>query len=423
MTMSDRGGQTLKTGKIGRVNCVRQQILMPGENMDIRIKGKVKLESLRERDTLRINAHLATFMTPLRWLFPNFPDYLKEGPDSATSIPTVSRRDWAQYGIGHEDATARAMYAHWENSVLRIYNEWYKWPEDADATVWDADGNKAVPMSAPFSRIRDTIDPADSDDYTLASATNFDVRDLAQTQGKFKSAMKRDVLSFNRYMELVQEAWGGDASREVDQVPMLIDMQEVGVNPREIPATDGASLGQWQSFFDFEVDHSIDGVTAPEHCILTYMLLVRFPPIIEGIHPLARDAAHSWAEFVGDPDILAHSKPDQVESRDIHLGGASSALGYLPAGWQWRAGHDVVGNRVDVLDSFPYMNSPTTTAHCRDATRVKDAFRSATLGDYVVDLYFTENSRNRINTSMESYFVGMQGGGNDAEFPKSGKML
>lgn len=420
---SERGGQTLKTGKIGRVNCLRQQIMMPGEVINSRIKGRVKLEALRERDSLRINAHLATFLTPLRWLWPEFPDFLKEGPDTAITIPTVSRRDWAQYGIGHENPTQRAMYAHFEQSVLRVYNEWYKWPEDGDATSWDADGNKAVPLSATFSRLRDKITPDDSDDYIQAAATDFDIRDLSTLQGRFRSAIKRDVLSFNRYMELVGEMYGGDASREVDQVPMMIDSTEVGVNPREIPATDGASLGQWQSYFDFDVDHYIRGITAPEHCVLTYMLVVRFPPIIEGIHPLARDQSHSWAEFVGDPDILARSPPDEVEGRDLHLEGPASALGFLPAGWQWRAGFDVIGNRIDVRDSFPYMNSPTSTAHCRDATRIKDAFRSQSLGDYVVDVYFTESSRSRINTAMESYFSGFTESRNDAEFPKGGKQL
>jgi len=52
--MYDRGGQTLKTGKIGRVNCIRQQMCLPGETIDISMKGSVKLESLRERDSMRI---------------------------------------------------------------------------------------------------------------------------------------------------------------------------------------------------------------------------------------------------------------------------------------------------------------------------------------------------------------------------------
>jgi len=422
-TTNNRGGQTLKTGKIGRVNCVRQQLMMPGENIRSRIKGKVKLEALRERDTLRINAHLGVFLTPLRWLQSNWTDIVREGPDTAEAISTVNISDFAAYGVGSYIPTpALAFPEFWKNSVLRCYNEWYKWPEDADATAWASDGNVAVPLSHTWSRLRDQVTPDDTDDYELASATEFDVRDLAETQGRFRSAMKRDVLSYNRYMELVKELWGADASREVDQVPMLIDSVEVGVNPKEIPATDGASLGQWQSYFDFEVDHMIDGITAPEHCVLTYMLLVRFPSIIEGVHPMTV-TDNEWATLVGDPEILSQTAPVSVRRKDLTMTSSTTALGNLPAGWQWRAGHDVIGNRVDTRDSFPYMIEPTTTAQCRDATRIQDAFRSQSLGDYVVDLYFTETSKSRLNSSMESYYSGMTDSRSDAEFPKGGKNL
>ena len=75
MSRCKRGGNTFKTGKIGRINCLRQQLMMPGEKMNIGISGTVKLEALRERDVMRINAHLATFATPLRWVWTDFPQY------------------------------------------------------------------------------------------------------------------------------------------------------------------------------------------------------------------------------------------------------------------------------------------------------------------------------------------------------------
>jgi len=422
-TRNARGGQTLKTGKIGRVNCVRQQLMMPGENIRSRIKGKVKLEALRERDTLRINAHLGVFLTPLRWLSSNWPTILQEGPDTAETLPTITTNNFAAYGVGSASTITPIDFPRfWQDSCLRVYNEWYKWPEDADATTWSSDGNVAVPLSHTWSRLRDQVTPDDTSDYEVASATEFDVRDLAEVQGRFRSAMKRDVLSYNRYMELVKEAWGADGSREVDQVPMLIDSVEVGVNPREIPATDGASLGQWQSYFDFEVDHMVDGITAPEHCVLTYMLLVRFPPIIEGVHPMTV-TDNDWQTLVGDTDILAQTAPVSVRRKDVTLTSSTTALGSLPAGWQWRSGHDVIGSRVDLRDSFPYMLEPTTTAQCRDATRIQDAFRSQSLGDYVIDLYVSEDSKSRLNSSMESYYSGMTGSRSDAEFPKGGKQL
>jgi len=417
----DRGGQTLKTGKIGRVNCVRQQILLPGETANVSMNGSVKLESLRERDSLRINAHLGIFMTPIRWLWDGWPDYLKEGPSGATAPPTVNLNSLSKYGIG-ATGTQSEVPRFWQDSVLRVYNEWYKWPEDADATTWNDDGNIAVPLQHVWNRARYDATPGNAGDYELASGSDFDVRDLAALQARFRSAIERDVLSYNRYMELVSEMYNADGSREVDQVPMMVDQVEVGVRPREMAATDGASLGQWQSIFDFEIDHQLKNVVCPEHCVLTYMLTVRFAPIIESRAPLSR-IPDTWQEMVGDPEMLQAMQPVELQIGDIALGNSSTSLGFVPAGWHWRSGHDVVGQRVDVRDSFPYMETPTSQANAKDATRIKPAFRSQSLGDYMVDLYISERTRSPIQGALESYFSGMTGSGSKAEFPKQGKML
>jgi hypothetical protein len=431
MSRAKRGGLTLKTGKIGRWNCLRQQILMPGEKMDISIQGSVRLETLRERDVMRINAMIVSFIQPLRWLFSDFPQYLKEGPDTSVTPPTItSETNWDKYGIGSYKASgAGTMYQFYRDAVLRCYNEWMKHPEDADITSWNNSGGKAVPLSKPWSRARYDMTPDAAADYTIdVSGSTMDVRDLAEVEAKFRGAMKRDNLSFNRWIELINEVYKGDGSREVDQVPIMLDQAEVGVNPREMPATDGASLGQWQSMFDFNIDHQIPGVVAPEHSIVSHFLCVRFAPVIEGCMPLAADNL-DWHELTGDPEFLTAAQPVPVEIRDFTQSTSSTQVGYLPAGWQWRCDHDVIGKAIDIRDSFPYMLNPSTQAECKDATRVKDAFRSQALDDYVVDVYFREDSRQPIGTSLESYFSGMlddvkpgQSNTND-EFPKGGKSL
>lgn len=421
--MDNRGGQILKTGKIGRVNCIRQQLLMPGESIDISMRGTVRLESLRERDSLRINAHLGIFMTPVRWLDDNWTDIIKEGPETDKSISYHQTDDMSRLGIGsyHGDGTVKVP-SFFLNSYLRVYNEWYKWPEDDDITSVHTDGAIAVPLQHAWNRCRYSASPEHTEDYEVGSGTEFDVRELAEVQGRFRAAMERDVLSYNRYMELIREMYNADGSREVDQVPFKVDEVEIGVDPRELPATDASGLGQWQSLYDFGIDHQVKNVTCPEHCVVTYMLTLRFAPIIEGRHPLANDRL-SWAELVADPDILGSMPPQEVLIADIADFDSSTSLGYLPAGWQWRSGSDVVGRRVDAANSFPYMLVPTSQANAKDATRIRDAFRSASLGDYMADIFVRESSRNALGSALESYYSGMGGHGSKAEFPKQGKML
>jgi hypothetical protein len=418
-----RGGVVIKTGKIGRVNVLRQQIIAPGERIDTRITGRCMLEDLRERETLRINAHIATFITPIRWLDTNWVNYVKEGPDTATSLTTETTNNLGKFGIGSQAAAGTVTFpSFFKKAALRVYNEWYKWPEDADVTTWNEDGEIAVPLQHTWSRARYDATPDDTGDYTVGSATNFDVRDLANIQARFRSAMERDVLSYNRYIEIHKEMFDADGTREADQVPIMVDQQSLSVNPRELPAQDAAGLGEWSSIYDFNIDHSIRGISAPEHCVLTYVLVNRFTPIIESRNPHA-NGHFDWATMVCDPEILRNSKPVDVQLRDVSTDAATTSLGYLHAGWQWRSQWDVVGKRIDLANSFPMMDTPTSQANAKDATRIKDAFRSSSLGDYTVDLEFTERSRNMLGSSLESYFSGMTGAGSDATFPKQGKML
>jgi hypothetical protein len=433
MSKVNRGGLTLTTGKIGRVKCLRQQLLMPGEMMDVDINGSVRLESLRERDVMRINAHLGVFMTPLRWLWSDYPDYVKEGPDTAKFAPSfsVDDDDWSKYGAGSFSTLATGpMKAFFADNYLRVYNEWYKYPESADITdrQIDQNGEKAVPLSKAWTRTRFQHNVDDIDDYAVSAVTGFTVQELARAQARFKSAVKRDITSFNRWMELVDQMWkGSDPSREIDQVPIMLDQAEVGVSPRDLPATDGASLGQWQSLYDFNVNHSLRGIVAPEHCIVSYFLTVRFPSITETVHPLATTHTN-WFEEVADPEYLAAEELQEVLARDILATSSVNSLGYLPAGWQWRTDHDVIGKQIYDRNSFPFMEPPTTSAETKDATRIKSAFRSQSLGDYLVDVYFKERSRQPIGTSMDSYFSGMLDetrniGNTSDEFPMGGKML
>lgn len=421
-----RGGHTLKTGKIGRTNVLRQQMLAPGETMNVNIAGQVKLESLRERDSLRIHAHLGCFMTPVRWLWSGWPDMIKEGPEGATRPPTTDINSLSPYGIGGGYvSTALPVQKYWLDAPLRVYNEWYKHPEAADATAWEDDGLPAVPLSNSWSRCRWQDGPMDSnEEYLSTVGDNFSVQDLARMQGQFKSAMQRDVFSYRRYMELLDMMYGADGSREVDQVPIMVDQIEVGVNPREVPATDGPSLGQWQSIFDFGVSHGIKGISFPEHVIVTYVLTVRFASITERKHPLCSPGL-SWQSLVLDQDMLSQGGQVVARANDFFLTNDTTEFGYLAFGWQWREGFDVIGERIDARDTFPYMKVPTTSLEAKDATRINPAFRSQALGDYVADLYFTEDVFSPIHGATETLYAGANEHfkGSNADYPFGGKML
>ena len=380
-----RGGFVMRSGEIGYPMILRQQILMPGETMRTYVEGSVRLEALRERDTSRIHARLDSFLQPIRWHYSDISDMIKEGPTS------TKRPDRA--AIGHQCGVGQVATAHefLRDTCISIYNNHFKWPEANDVTTWPANGHPAVPLSMPWNRLRDS--DVDDDDFTKVSVDttddDFDIRDIAAMQAQFRNAISNDFLNFDRFLEICNARFGARGSREVDQVPMHVDQVELGVRPYDYPATDGASLGQFASLYDFNVDHDCGMVTAHEPMVLTQVLTLRFASITESdcnYQAIARD----WFGIVGDPHVLSEQPLQAVQSRDLFGVSTQTVQGYLPAGWQWRTEWNHIGPAIDARNSFPFYRDLATKN--RDASTVTNSFRSTSLGDYVVRLYFHQQS-------------------------------
>lgn len=411
--MYNRGGTCLATGKIGRARVLRQQLLRPGETIKPRITGTVYIESLRERRASKIHAQIFTFLTPCRWLDDTWTDGVKAGPNGSFAVATATGVP-DHYGVGSEAATT--MLKVFIEAPKRCYNEWMKWPEAADVTTWPQDGQPVVPLEAAFSRVRDSMDPASPDDSEVGAGA-FDVRDLAQVQAMFRSAMERDVFAEGRYSDVLREAFGAEGSREVDQVPILVDDESGKVRPQEQPATDAGGLGQFMSLYDFEVGHNVGAITAPEHCVLTYFLVVRFQSITrDDGNPLAHQVrAKSYATQFGDPGLLAAQRPEQVRVDDVLSSANASVLGYLSAGWQWRFPWNHVGSRIETRASFPIYQTPVGPDDCRNASRVENAFRSSALGDYFYDLEFDEPAFMSMPSAETTNMGGMGSAGRNSK--------
>lgn len=420
--MFNRGGRVIDTGTIGIVKVLRQDLMCPNETIKAKVSGKVVMEALRERDTVSVNAHIATFLTPVRWVDSNFVQYLKEGPASAIYPNTVGSDDWSVWGIGGN--IFGTYYSMYPEAVVRIFNNYYKWPElpDYNRASLVAHGFRAVNLPHSWTRCLDSLSPVSAANTTVSSVSSFTVQALAEMQARFMTAQKIDTLAHNRYRDIVRELWSAKGSREVDQVPLMIDYAELGLDPRTVTATDGASLGSFASLYDFGIDYEFN-VTAPEHCILTQIMLIRFRPITEERNPLAVSGL-TWAELLGDHELLAKSPPVQVFASELlDYFTPDYSLGFQPAGWQWRCGWNRIGRDIDVRDSFPVMTPPTNAAQARDGSRRVNAFRSSSLGDYRVDLDFNLLSYSPARDAISSVTAGQQRGGEHPIYPATSKFL
>ena len=379
MERVSRGGFVMRTGEIGYPMVIRQQLLMPGETMRTYIEGVVRMEALRERDTSRINARIDCFAQPLRWLYSDISDLVREGPNSTKRPPKAA--------IGHQCGVGQVSMAYrfFRDAIIKIYNEHYKWPEANDVTTWPVNGHPLVPLPMPWNRLRDSDVDDDDDTVIDASSSEVDVREIAEMTATFQNAITNDFLSFDRFLEIMRSRYGAKGSIEVDQVPMHINHIELGVRPHDYPATDGASLGQFASLYDFYVDYDAGVFTAPEHFVLTWILSLRFASISESdsnYQAIGRD----WHSIAMDPKVLAAQRLQPVQRRDLFGNSAAQTVdGYLPAGWQAKTEWNHVGDRIDARNSFPFYRD--LSQKTRDASQITNSFRSTSLRDYVAQLY------------------------------------
>ena len=431
MPVYNRGGKVLKTGIIGKLNVLRQHLLLPGETLKPNLSGQVRLTPMRERDTTRIHARIDGFLTPVRWLWDKWPDYVKQGDTTTLTIPTISKNPY-ELGLGGSITYGpMQIYKFFDDSLLRIYNEWYKWPEDNDITSTSSNNMKAINLSRIWTRLQEDNSAKDSETDISTTGANLDIRDLAVLQSKYRNAIERDWLAHQRYIELLGELFNADGSREVDKVPIRLKGAEVGVDPWNRFATNDTGLGVSSAVYDFGVRHNFGMVAAPEHMVLTYILVVRFAPIAgDEVNPMAVNFDKSWAETIGDPGILSAMPPQPVKTRQFAAAtnSANAAIrGYAPAGWQFRDGFNVVDVNIVARNSFPLIDqlANQSSKQLRNSMRVEESFLSSSLGDYVVDLWATENVNSPIPSARSSLFSGVNeaGKGSKALYPMDAKHI
>lgn len=402
MHTANRGGLILDTGEIGVCKILRQELILPGETQKSHIQGEVRLEALRERDVSRINVRFDRYYTPVRWLWAGYPDWLRGGPDVAGAIPssTLNAGYVAALGLGSSNSENITVPTFFVNSVLRVFNEHYKWPEAADLTAVPATGLRAQPLPMPWNRCRDS-NLSDGDDYELQTAQSgarekIDIRQLEQIHARFRRAIDDEFVSFGRWKEYLDERYGTSGTSEVDQVPYHVEDHEMGVQPKSMPAMDGPSRGQYMSVYDFPVNIHCDPFSANEHMVMTDVMLVRYASITEndGNYLAFSLVNGGWKLFSGDPGIH-EAEPIQAVTKGMVRGYTGSndndVLGYLPYGWPYRSRWNQIGLKIDERNSFPLYRDTVSSGNAaarRDATRVQNAYSSKSFDDYVVDLHY-----------------------------------
>ena len=418
-----RGGRRFGTLKIGHVNCIRQELLHAGEGIRSSIVGRILPAPLRETISSPINCSVATFFTPLRWLWDDVETLVRDGNDATGGSLTVNTR---LTGTTHEDClgvgtgtlTGKPTWDVFYKNYLRIYNEHYKWPADSDltglrGTVWPKYGALGCNLPAMWSRI--LADEIVESDYTFvtgqsSSREKIDLRALSYLQSKLKTETDKMYFSQDRYDENLKTIWqGAKGNAEVDKVPVRLDLKSAGIGGEDIYATSSEGLGERAGLLDFRLDHTLPyRFVAPEHGILAYVLLLRVEPMLETqVNPFLSGDNKTWVDYLAHPGQIAASGPVSVHKGELDGDAAdNTVLGVLPRGWQWRDQWDHVDRDIDVRNSFLQMAAPTGVGNHHYHQDMDRAFTSSSLGNAIMDLRVAIMSDSLVPEPFASLYAG-----------------
>ena len=420
MPRYDRTGRNVQTLKIGHVKCLRQELLHPGERINSSVVGRVTLGALREQENLPVHVHIEAFLTPLRWLQDNWNDYLVDGPGTTETLTTSafprSRGDYLGVGTVFKDDV---VWDIWEKNYLRVYNEYFKWPESDDATtlaVGDSGvapkyGLKAVNLPAWWTRFisQNTISDSEVEMITSQSGSRekFDIRDLSEKIARFRHEQEQEWMASGRYKEFIQTAYNAAGVNEVDQVPFSYGYARGEMAAQNLWATDGDNLGNIAGVFEFDVGHSWGSISSPEHAILSYFILLRSLPVLEHqSNPFLTLDDKTWQEIVGHGDLLGRSRPKKWKRKHIvQTIENNTQLGYAPAGQEWRIGWDNIDDDIEKRDSFLTMDR-TALDNWNQHPDVDRAFRSTSLGHALINCKFSQPTQSIIPLPMSSVMTG-----------------
>lgn len=419
MEFYPRDGDHIGGFKVGRWRCLKQDVLLPGDKIRPAMRGFVRLSALREQLLMPLNAKLFITVAPMRWYEPNIVEMVKD-PNSVLTFTDSANGTltWDSLGLGFLSETPpRFFHRNW----MSVYNWHLKWPEDTERGVDtlplnDSErlyGPQAVNLESLQTRMLDAdlLTATDYEYETEASGARekFDIRLLSQFQAKFRDLREREWLANDRYNEALKDIYNAIGDRgETEQIPIVLDTIQQTLQAEEVWATDAGNLGSqagvMQGSIEYEMDYEFP---APEHCIISYWMTLRLPPIYaRGHSPWLNHDSWTWPERVGDPNQLANMPPQQRQAR-YYVGNSVANVGFEPAGQMYRAGWGSVDALLLNRGTYLMFNDlPTTAAQLRYHPDVTHAFIGQITGDGLFSIGIAHNGMSNIGLPMASVMAG-----------------
>lgn len=409
---------SFSVGAIGALQTLSTIPVVAGDSMQLDLQGIFRLSPLRRNLTTDVTVDLFAFFVPHRHIYTNWEDFIKDGYDEAITLGTDSITSNLQCcGTTNLNGTT-PRWAH--RGYAQIWNRYFRDPTDDNEKSEDYlkdiletdDRRKYGEPCCYLPSIWNTNVKSEltSDDYTLASATDFDIRDLSLLKGRLKTEIMREQFS-QRYADVIRTGWGTNVSTDADQRPTLIMRNTTQLSGYDVDTTDTAGVGTWAGKSVGVCDLRFPMRVFPEHGALWIMALLRFPTIhANEVHYLIKKSEPTYQQISGDPELVSRSAPIDITAGDVFFDSSdATSLGRMPYAQWYRQHPNYSHPEFANVNGFPFIQTDFTTragALYPGLAAYDGVFQSTQLKHWQSQVRVGLKSLRHVPDVMSSIFVG-----------------
>lgn len=392
------------TSKIGRLTGVTCVPVVAGDSHELEITAVVRQAPLRRQLSVDARVDLFGFFVPYWQIYgrETWQSFIEQGVDETVTLPTVNvtQGQLSYHGCG---TRISGTVPKW---IIEGYNRiWRRWfrvpnvtPENSLAEdyvpVANDDRNYGLKTAMLPSYLTPFDDQSDlnATDRVLASASNFDLVNLARLKARFKTEIQRNWFD-QRYADIMKNQFSGAMiSAENEERPELLFREMNWMSGYDVNGTTEGSLGTYVGKSEAVVNARMPRKFFAEHGTMWILAVMRFPTIVtRHNHFLVNHPDPSYKEISGDPEIYAAEDPIELVHSDFNQQSASGVqMGKYPYGQWYRTHPSHVHEDYFDQEGYPFLDSDDLDGASLDERtyvdhdKYKDVFKDQSLGHYTV---------------------------------------
>jgi len=375
----DKSGYVATVMKTGRLQTAFTRFVVAGDSVSINYNTNLRASPVVRPAYADIHVHIAAYFHPLRHTYgSDWTNFMLQGVDEGVTFTTRTFASGRNECLGQHYNSGDTVPLWAPQIYINTYNNFYILPGDTKvaASVFDSLNHATDdrmdygfqcgwPDVLPWNNI--VLSETTTADRRVALSdtnTTLDLRDFADMQGRLKTETVREWYAPSaglRYRDIMKFTYNTKINTDADQRPELLGVTEEYLSGFDINATDTAGLGTVGGKMVGQFNLNIPPKFFAEHGIINVVILIRF----QSLHDketcyFGQKSNPTYKEISGDPDILSRMGPITNNTSEWIKGMTLTSAGIMPAGQQFRYGHNRIHQRYRELTGHPFCTTDFT---------------------------------------------------------------